>query len=83
MDSSILFMIDDVETLIQFNLTGPIELTRLLLPGMQQRKQGHITSLDKGNYKARSVKIFPFERIPDAHRLMEANSANRKIVVVR
>ena len=27
---------DDVEALIQLNLTGPIELTRLLLPGMLQ-----------------------------------------------
>jgi NADPH:quinone reductase len=36
-----------------------------------------------GIYKARPVKVFPFERIPDAHRLMESNSANGKIVVVR
>jgi NADP-dependent 3-hydroxy acid dehydrogenase YdfG len=43
------YTIDDVEALIHLNLTGPIELTRLLLPGMLQRKQGHITSLDKVN----------------------------------
>lgn len=36
-----------------------------------------------GTYKARPVKVFPFARIPDAHRLMEANDANGKIVVVR
>lgn len=36
---------DDVEALIQLNLTGPIELTRLLLPGMVQRKQGHIVNI--------------------------------------
>jgi NADPH2:quinone reductase len=36
-----------------------------------------------GTYKARPVKVFPFEQIPDAHRLMESNSANGKIVVVR
>jgi short-subunit dehydrogenase len=36
---------DDVESLIQLNLTGPIELTRLLLPGMLQRKQGHIVNI--------------------------------------
>jgi NADPH:quinone reductase len=36
-----------------------------------------------GTYKARPVKLFPFEQIPDAHRLMEANGANGKIVVVR
>jgi short-subunit dehydrogenase len=35
----------DVEALIQLNLTGPIELTRLLLPGMLQRKQGHIVNI--------------------------------------
>jgi short-subunit dehydrogenase len=36
---------DDVEAIIQLNLTGPIELTRLLLPGMLQRKQGHIVNI--------------------------------------
>jgi short-subunit dehydrogenase len=36
---------EDVESLIQLNLTGPIELTRLLLPGMLQRKQGHIVNI--------------------------------------
>jgi NADPH:quinone reductase len=36
-----------------------------------------------GTYKARPVKVFSFEQIPDAHRLMEANGANGKIVVVR
>ncbi len=36
-----------------------------------------------GTYKARPVKVFPFEQIPDAHRLMESNGANGKIVVVR
>ena len=36
-----------------------------------------------GIYKAKPVKVFPFENIPDAHRLMESNGANGKIVVVR
>ncbi len=36
---------DDVEALIRLNLTAPIELTRLLLPGMLQRKQGHIVNI--------------------------------------
>jgi short-subunit dehydrogenase len=35
----------DVEAQIALNLTGPIELTRLLLPGMLQRKQGHIVNI--------------------------------------
>jgi short-subunit dehydrogenase len=36
---------DDVETLIRLNLTAPIELTRLLLPGMLEHKQGHIVNI--------------------------------------
>src|SRR5437588_6385163 len=36
---------EDVEPLNQLKLTGPIELTRLLLPGMLQRKQGHIVNI--------------------------------------
>ncbi len=36
---------EDVEALIRLNLTGPIELTRLLLPGMLQRKQGYIVNI--------------------------------------
>ena len=36
---------EDVEALIRLNLTGPVELTRLLLPGMLQRKQGHIVNI--------------------------------------
>ena len=36
-----------------------------------------------GTYKVRPVKVFSFEEIPDAHRLMESNNANGKIVVVR
>lgn len=35
-----------------------------------------------GSYKTEPVKVFSFEQIPDAHRLMEANTANGKIVVV-
>src|SRR5260370_16474702 len=36
---------EEVEALIRLNVTGPIELTRLLLPGMLQRKQGHIVNI--------------------------------------
>lgn len=36
---------EDIEAIIQLNLTAPIELTRLLLPGMVARKQGHIVNI--------------------------------------
>lgn len=35
----------EIETIIQLNLTAPVELTRLLLPGMVARKQGHIVNI--------------------------------------
>jgi NADPH:quinone reductase-like Zn-dependent oxidoreductase len=37
----------------------------------------------QGIYRVKPVKVFPFEQLPDAHRLMESNSANGKIVVAR
>src|SRR5947209_4134791 len=36
---------DEIEAIIQLNLTAPVELTRLLLPGMAARKQGHIVNI--------------------------------------
>jgi hypothetical protein len=42
------------------------------------------TILDRvadGTYRAKPAKIFRFEEIQDAHRLMDANQANGKIVV--
>jgi short-subunit dehydrogenase len=36
---------DEIEAIIQLNLTAPIEFTRLLLPGMVARKQGHIVNI--------------------------------------
>jgi short-subunit dehydrogenase len=36
---------EEVEAQIALNLTGPIELTRLLLPGMLQRHRGHIVNI--------------------------------------
>ena len=41
-----------------------------------------VDSAAQGTYQAKPVKVFPFEYLPDAHRLMEANQANGKIVVV-
>ena len=37
----------------------------------------------RGIYQVQPVKVFPFEQIADAHRLMESNGANGKIVVIR
>jgi NADPH:quinone reductase-like Zn-dependent oxidoreductase len=34
-----------------------------------------------GTYRAKPARVFPLARIQDAHRLMESNQANGKIVV--
>jgi short-subunit dehydrogenase len=36
---------DDIEAVIELNLTGPIDLARLLLPGMLERQRGHIVNI--------------------------------------
>jgi len=41
-----------------------------------------VDSAATGTFKAKSAKVFPFEHLPDAHRLMESNEATGKIVVV-
>lgn len=43
--------------------------------------QGIVDRAASGAYKAKPSKIFAFEEIRDAHRLMESNEANGKIVV--
>jgi NADPH:quinone reductase len=42
-----------------------------------------VRRVSNGIYKARPAHVFPFEQIPDAHRLMESNEAKGKIVVRR
>jgi NADPH2:quinone reductase len=43
--------------------------------------QAIVDRVEAGVFKARPAKVFGFEDIRDAHRLMEANEANGKIVV--
>jgi NADPH:quinone reductase-like Zn-dependent oxidoreductase len=43
--------------------------------------QGIVDRAASGNYKAKPARVFGFDEIRDAHRLMEANEANGKIVV--
>jgi NADPH:quinone reductase-like Zn-dependent oxidoreductase len=43
--------------------------------------QGIVDRVASGAYKAKPAKVFRFDEIRDAHRLMETNEANGKIVV--
>jgi NADPH:quinone reductase len=41
-----------------------------------------VDNVTKDAYRAKPAKVFTFVQLPDAHRLMESNTANGKIVVV-
>jgi len=43
--------------------------------------QKMVHDAERGLYRTKPVRVFDFEQIPDAHRLMESNAANGKIVV--
>ena len=40
-----------------------------------------VERVEDGTYKAKPARVFRFEEIREAHRLMEAGAANGKIVV--
>ena len=44
--------------------------------------QTMVEKAEKGIYRSKPARTFRFEELPEAHRLMEANEANGKIVVV-
>jgi NADPH:quinone reductase-like Zn-dependent oxidoreductase len=44
--------------------------------------QGMVDKVERGIYQAKPSRVFNFEQIPEAHRLMESNNANGKIVIV-
>jgi NADPH:quinone reductase-like Zn-dependent oxidoreductase len=44
--------------------------------------QAIVDRVASGSYKAKPAKVFPFDQVQDAHRLMESNQANGKIVVI-
>jgi NADPH2:quinone reductase len=43
--------------------------------------QAIVDRVEAGSYKAKPAKVFPFEAIAEAHKMMESNKANGKIVV--
>jgi NADPH:quinone reductase-like Zn-dependent oxidoreductase len=55
--------------------TPLVPLDRIPLQQIVDRAQA-------GIYKAKPARVFPFDRMVDAHRLMEANGAKGKLVVL-
>ena len=45
------YTLADIQAISTLNLLAPMELTRLLLPGMQERDRGHIVNISSGSGK--------------------------------
>lgn len=51
-------------------------------PASEVPMQTIVERVQDGTYRTKPARVFPFDRLADAHRLMESNQANGKIVVV-
>jgi NADPH:quinone reductase-like Zn-dependent oxidoreductase len=66
---------------VQFSLFGSFMFGTPEYPVSEVPMQSIAGQVAAGIYKAKPVKVFRFEEIQDAHRLMESNQAGGKIVV--
>jgi NADPH:quinone reductase len=66
---------------VHYSLFGSFMFGTPEFPLSEVPMQTIVDRVSAGAYKAKPVKVFPFRAIHDAHRLMESNQANGKIVV--
>ena len=66
---------------VHFSLFGSFVFGSAQFPLSEVPLQAIVDRVAAGAYRAKPVKVFPFSDIQDAHRLMESNRANGKIVV--
>jgi NADPH:quinone reductase-like Zn-dependent oxidoreductase len=66
---------------VHFSLFGSFVFGTPDFPVSDVPMQTIVDRVAAGAYKAKPVRVFPFEAIQDAHRLMESGEANGKIVV--
>jgi NADPH2:quinone reductase len=66
---------------VHFSFFGSFVLGSKAFPTSEIPMQTIVERVERGIYKAKPARVFRFEEIRDAHRLMEASAANGKIVV--
>jgi NADPH:quinone reductase-like Zn-dependent oxidoreductase len=66
---------------IHFSFFGSFVFGSPEFPVSEIPLQDIVNKVESGVYKARPTQIFSFEELPKAHRAMEANQANGKMVV--
>ena len=67
---------------VQYSLFGSFVFGTLEFPLSEVPLQTIVERVARGAYKSKPSRVFRFEEIQEAHRLMESNQANGKIVVV-
>jgi NADPH:quinone reductase-like Zn-dependent oxidoreductase len=67
---------------VDLSFFGSFMLGTPAFPVTEIPLQEIVDRVARGAYQAKPAKVFPFEQLPEAHRLMEANGAGGKIVVV-
>jgi len=67
---------------VQLSLFGSFVFGTPEFPLTEVPLQTIVDRVAQGTYKAKPARVFRFEEIQEAHRLMESNQANGKIVVV-
>jgi NADPH:quinone reductase-like Zn-dependent oxidoreductase len=66
---------------VHFSLFGSFMFGTPEFPTSEIPMQTIVERVEDGTYKAKPARVFRFEEIREAHRLMEASAANGKIVV--
>ncbi|APA89426.1 zinc-binding dehydrogenase (plasmid) [Paraburkholderia sprentiae WSM5005] len=66
---------------VHFSFFGSFMFGTPAFPISEVPMQLIVDRVERGLYKAKAARVLPFEEIREAHRLMEANTANGKIVV--
>jgi NADPH:quinone reductase len=73
--------IADMPSGVQFSFFGSFEVGTSAYPVSAIPLQQIVAKAEAGAYQAKPARVFAFEEIADAHRVMEANQAGGKLVV--
>jgi NADPH:quinone reductase len=73
--------IADMPSGVQFSFFGSFEVGTPAYPISAIPFQQIVAKAEAGTYQAKPARVFTFEEIADAHRMMEAGQADGKLVV--
>ena len=71
----------DMPSGVQFSFFGSFEVGTDAYPLSAIPLQEIVSKVEAGTYKAKPARVFAFEEISEAHRIMEAGQAGGKLVV--